>query len=580
VNAEVKSRRRGGRPLKLIVCGCDDEARAAFVRRLLELGDRAARASSRLEPKEEAAVEHAFIVVDCPGDLRTMANLAADVDVAILLVDARQGVGPETRWQAAAASLLGVTHVVPVVDNMDRVGFDCDLFKKIVADFRRFGAIKGFDAKRAVPMSSRQGDNISSPSAKMEWREGPPLVALLQGIAAGGSAERPMRLLVQESSHSDSGHILAGTLLSGRLQSGDEVMVAASGVRARVIGGGAEREAAGESDYVSIVLDGDLGASRGDVLCRPLERPPVVDQFAATLIWMSDDALLPGRSYLLEANARYSEAVVTEIKHRLDVETQMKLAAKTLKPNEAGFCNLALSRQIAIDAFESNPRTGSFHLLDRASGARVAWGMIAFPLRRATNLFRQRLSIGKIERGALKGQKPAILWFTGLSGAGKSTIANLVEEKLFERRAHTALLDGDNIRSGINRDLGFTEADRVENIRRVAEVAKLMVDAGLIVLCALISPFAADRRFVRELVEEDEFIEIFVDAPLEACIVRDPKGLYKRALAGEIANFTGVNQPYERPQSPELRFETVSQSAEEASDLILDYLVEKSFIRA
>ncbi|MBV8192443.1 MAG: adenylyl-sulfate kinase, partial [Alphaproteobacteria bacterium] len=305
---------------------------------------------------------------------------------------------------------------------------------------------------------------------------------------------------------------------------------------------------------------------------HPNARPDVVDQFAAHLIWMGDDKLLSGRSYLMKTGGRTLAAVVTEIKHRLDVNTHAKLAAKTLALNEIGFCNLATRTPVAIDAYVANRTTGAFILIDRFTNATVAAGMIAFPLRRATNIHVQRLAVDKAARAGIKGQKPVILWLTGLSGAGKSTVANLVEARLMARHAHTILLDGDNVRHGLNRDLGFTDADRVENIRRIGEVAKLMVEAGLIVLCSFISPFAAERRSVRDLVEPGEFVEIFLDTPLEVCVARDPKGLYKRALAGQIKNFTGVDQPYEPPTDPELRFLPAEQTAEEIADRIVAHL--------
>jgi bifunctional enzyme CysN/CysC len=325
-----------------------------------------------------------------------------------------------------------------------------------------------------------------------------------------------------------------------------------------------------------VLFEDEIAASRGDILCHPEERPEVVDQFAAHLIWMCDERLLPGRSYLLKTSGRTIPATVTEIKHRLDINTQEKLAAKTLGLNEIGFCNLALTAPVAIDPYEKNRSTGAFILIDRFSNATAAAGMIAFPLRRATNIHPQDLTVGKADRARIKHQKPAILWFTGLSGAGKSTVANLVEAKLLDRHVHTILLDGDNVRHGLNKDLGFTDADRVENIRRIGEVAKLMVEAGLIVLCSFISPFKAERRFVRELVEESEFIEIFLDTPLDVCIARDPKGLYKRALSGAIKNFTGIDQVYETPENPELIIGLESPRPENAAEKVLRYLDDRN----
>jgi bifunctional enzyme CysN/CysC len=323
---------------------------------------------------------------------------------------------------------------------------------------------------------------------------------------------------------------------------------------------------------VTLVFADEIDASRGDLLCDPLDRPEVVDQFAAHLIWMSEQELLPGRSYLMKIGGRTLPASVTEIKYGLDIDSQAKIAAKTLRLNEIGFCNLVMSTALAIDPYEANRVTGAFILIDRADNGVAAAGTIAFALRRASNVHPQQLSVGKAARSQLKRQKPKILWFTGLSGSGKSTIANLVETQLLRRHVHSSLLDGDNIRHGLNKDLGFTEADRVENIRRIGEVAKLMVDAGLIVLCAFISPFAAERRMVRELVDSDEFIEIFIDTPLAVCVERDPKGLYKKALAGQIKNFTGVDQAYERPENAEIVIGAECQHPEDAAKRILRYL--------
>lgn len=336
-------------------------------------------------------------------------------------------------------------------------------------------------------------------------------------------------------------------------------------------------ERAEAPDSVTLVFADEIDASRGDLLCDPLNRPDVADQFAAHLIWMSEEPLFPGRSYLLKCGVAAIPASVTEIKHRVDVEPQAQAAAKTLHLNEIGFCNLALSKPIAFDAYAENRTTGGFILIDRATDGVAAAGVIAFALRRASNVHRQALTVDKATRALLKHQKPVILWFTGLSGAGKSTIANALEAKLLQRRAHTVLLDGDNVRHGLNKDLGFTEVDRVENIRRVGEVAKLMVEAGLVALCSFISPFASERRLVRDLVEAGEFIEIFVDTPLADCIARDPKGLYKKALAGQIKNFTGVDQAYERPEAPEIVIGAECATPEQAADKIIAWMDARGF---
>jgi bifunctional enzyme CysN/CysC len=373
----------------------------------------------------------------------------------------------------------------------------------------------------------------------------------------------------------------AGTVASGSVRPGDEVVVAGSGRVTRIqriVTADGDLDAAHTGDAVTLVLADEIDIARGDMLAAPEQRPEVVDQLAAHLIWMSDDRLLPGRSYLMKIGTRTLPATVTEIKHRLDVETLAKHAAKTLALNEVGFCNLATSAAVAFDPYTENRETGAFILIDRFTNATAAAGLISFGLRRASNIHHQSLTVSKDARAEIKHQRPLILWFTGLSGAGKSTIANLVEAQLHARGLHTALLDGDNVRHGLNKDLGFTDADRVENIRRVGEVAKLMTEAGLIVLCAFISPFRAERRMVRELVADGEFIEVFVDTPLEDCIARDPKGLYKRALAGEIANFTGINQAYEIPQNAEIHLMAGRARADLSAQHVGDELLARRLI--
>jgi bifunctional enzyme CysN/CysC len=419
----------------------------------------------------------------------------------------------------------------------------------------------------------------------MPWHNGRSFLTYLENVdVETDRADAPLRLPVQwVNRRSDAFRGFAGAIASGRIQVGDEIVAAASGQKtriARIVAMGGDLFSAAAPDSVMVTFTDEIDASRGDVLCHPTARPNVADQFAAHLIWTNDDSLLPGRSYLMKINGRSLPASVTEIKHKLDVDTGAKTAAKTLSLNEIGFCNIAATAPVAFDSYDRNRTTGAFILIDRFSNATAAAGMIAFPLRRATNIHLQEQSVSKETRARLKHQSPAILWFTGLSGAGKSTVANLVESKLVERHAHTVMLDGDNVRHGLNKDLGFTEADRVENIRRVGEVAKLMVDAGLIVLCAFISPFRAERRMVRSLVGEREFIEIFIDAPLDICKERDPKGLYKRALAGEIKNFTGVDQHYEAPEVPELRLSSAEHSAEAIADEIVAYLQTNGMLHA
>jgi len=521
-----------------------------------------------------------FIVADCPGHeqyTRNMATGASNCDLAILLVDARKGLLVQTHRHANIVSLLGIRHVVLAVNKMDLVDYDQSVFESIVAAFKAASAALNFITVMPIPLSARRGDNVSAASARMPWHKGPDLLSFLeQADVDEAAAEKPLRFPVQWVNRPNLDFRgMAGTLASGRVARGDEIVVAASGKKtrvARIVTMDGDIERAEAPDSVTLVFADEIDASRGDVLCDPLNRPDVADQFAAHLIWMSEEQLYPGRSYLLKCGGAVLPASVTEIKHKVDVETQAQAAAKTLQLNEIGLCNLALSKPIAFDAYADNRVTGAFILIDRATHGVAAAGVIAFALRRASNVHRQALTLDKAKRSILKHQKPCVLWFTGLSGAGKSTIANIVETKLLQRRAHTILLDGDNVRHGLNKDLGFTEVDRVENIRRVGEVSKLMLEAGLIVLCSFISPFAAERRLVRDLVETGEFIEIFVDTPLEDCIARDPKGLYKKALAGQIKNFTGVDQDYERPEAPEIVIGADCAGPEQAADKIIAWM--------
>jgi bifunctional enzyme CysN/CysC len=407
----------------------------------------------------------------------------------------------------------------------------------------------------------------------LEFSEG---LARMPGADPAGA---PFRLAVRSADLSRRS--IDGTILSGRIEAGTEIAVADSGATARVVrivGARGECGGAEAGEAVTLGFAAPLDAAPGEMICAPDDRPAMAEQFAAYLLWTGEDRLLPGRSYLLEINGRAIAASVTEIKHRVSGANGEKIAARTLGRDDIGFCNLALDQPVAVDPFERFGATGAFRLIDRASEAAVAVGAIAFPLRRAANIHRQSLSVTKEVRAGLKGQKPVALWFTGLSGAGKSTVANLVEVKLAERGAHTITLDGDNLRHGLNRDLGFTEADRVENIRRVGELAKLMVEAGLIVLCSFISPFAAERRMARSLLGPDEFIEIFVDTPLETCMERDRKGLYKKALAGEIRNFTGIDQPYEIPERPEIVLRPGDGTAEQMAEIVLRLLEARGII--
>ncbi len=535
-----------------------------------------------------ATKTRAFIVADTPGHeqfTRNMATGASNADLAILLVDARKGLLTQTRRHAYIVSLLGIRTVVLAVNKIDLVGFDQHVFSTIVKDFEGFAAQLNFRSVTAIPVSARYGDNLSERSSRMPWYDGPTLVGFLETVDVGeDGAEKPFRLPVQWINRPNldfRGY--CGTVAGGTVKPGDEIVVAGSGRTSkvvRVIGpGGEDLGAAGAGDAVTLTLADEIDIARGDVLADPRHRPPVADQFAAHVIWMSEERLLPGRSYLMKIGARQVPVTVTDLKHRVDVNTLDHGAGKTLGLNEIGFCNLAAAVPIAFDPYGENRDTGAFILIDRMTNATAAAGLIDFPLRRATNIHTQDLAVSKQARAALKHQKPAILWFTGLSGAGKSTVANIVESKLHLRGVHTLMLDGDNVRHGLNKDLGFTDADRVENIRRVGEVAKLMVEAGLVVLCSFISPFQAERHMVRELVGEDEFWEVFVDAPIEACIARDPKGLYKRALKGEIKNFTGIDQAYERPENAEVVLDAVGQAPEALADQVIAALEARGVVQ-
>ena len=527
-----------------------------------------------------ATERRSFIVADTPGHeqfTRNMATGASNADLAIVLVDARKGLLTQTHRHSIIVSLLGVRHVVLAVNKIDLVDYSESVFRQIEADYRKFAETLRFRSLIALPISARHGDNVSSLSPRTPWHSGPHLLDHLESVEVEEDRRSaPFRLPVQwiNRPHQDF-RGFAGTIPAGRVARGDPVVAADSGRQSTVASllvGDREVEAAEAGDAVTLTLADEIDIARGDVLSGPDRRPEVADQFTAHLLWMSAEPMLPGRSYLLKIGGRTTPASITELKHRLDVSNFDKLAAKQLDLNEVGFCNIATTMPVAFDPYADNRDTGGFILIDRATNETAAAGMIAHGLRRATNVHRHGATVGREAHAALKHQKPAILWFTGLSGAGKSTIANLVEAKLHARGVHTTLLDGDNVRHGLNKDLGFTAADRVENIRRVGEVARLMTDAGLIVLCSFISPFRAERRLVRDTAAEGEFVEIFVDTPLATAIARDPKGLYKRALAGEIKNFTGIDQPYETPEAPEMTLNSAEETPEALADRVMKEL--------
>ena len=527
-----------------------------------------------------ATSKRKFIVADTPGHeeyTRNMATGASTADLAIVLVDSRQGILRQTRRHSYIASLLGIRHIVLAVNKIDLVGHDKAVFDRIVADYLAFAKDLGFKSIQPIPMSARFGDNVTTPSANMPWYDGPSLLDHLETVPVENDyLDRPFRFPVQFVNRPNLDFRgFSGQVASGSISVGDDVTVAKSGQLSKIkeiVTHDGNLETASEGQAVTIVLEDQLEVSRGNMLVAPESRPHVADQFQAHVIWFSADAMMPGRSYILRTEVDSVNATVTTLKHHVDINTFAHEAAKSLHMNEVGVCNISTQSPIAFDTYRENRVTGGFILIDRFTNATVGAGMIDHPLRRAQNVHWQALDVNKDARAGIKNQKPAVLWFTGLSGSGKSTIANTVEKLLHAKGKHTYILDGDNIRHGLNRDLGFTEEDRVENIRRVAEVARLMSDAGLIVLVSFISPFRSERRLARELMAPGEFIEIFVDTPMEECVRRDPKGLYKRALAGEIRNFTGVDSPYEAPESPEIHLHTLGHEAISMATQVEDYL--------
>ncbi len=524
-----------------------------------------------------------FIVADTPGHeqyTRNMATGASTADVAIVLVDARQGILPQTRRHSMIASLLGIRHIVLAVNKIDLVGFDEAVFERIAAEYRAFAEELGFTTIQPIPMSARYGDNVIRSSGKTPWYDGPSLLEHLETVDIEAEAEgKPFRFPVQYVSRPNLDFRgFSGTVAAGNIGVGERVTVAKSGKQTRIrriVTQDGDLDVASEGQAVTLLLEDEVELSRGNMLVTPEARPHVADQFSATLVWFDEKPLLPGRSYILRTETDEVSATVSQLKHRRNINNFSEEAATSLDLNEVGLCNFSTQAPIAFDAFSDNRTTGAFILIDRLTNATVGAGMIQRPLRRAANIHWQALDVTRQSRAELKHQKPAVLWFTGLSGSGKSTIASLLEKKLHAAGRHTYVLDGDNVRHGLNRDLGFTDEDRVENIRRVAETAKLMADAGLIVLVSFISPFRAERRMARELMNEGEFVEVFVDTPFEECARRDPKGLYAKALNGEIQNFTGVDSPYETPERADIHIETTARAPEELVDEIEAWLKER-----
>ena len=603
--------------LRLITCGSVDDGKSTLIGRLLHdtrglFADQIAtlEADSRRHGTQGEGIDYAllvdglsaereqgitidvayrffgtprrsFIVADCPGHeqyTRNMATGASTADLAVVLVDARKGVLTQTRRHSYICALLGIDQVVLAVNKMDLVGFDRAVFDAIVAEYRALATSLGIGYVTAIPVAALHGDNLLAGSDRTPWYTGPSLLDALEAapIPEPGSMV-PMRFPVQwvNRPHQDFRGFV-GTLASGTARAGDAVVVLPSGRRTRIdrvldADGCAVEAHAGQA--VTLTLADEVDVARGDVIAAADDAPEVADQFAAHILWMDGQPLLPGRSYWLKLGAATVGATVTEIKHKVDVNTQAQLAARHLELNEVGYCNIELDRPVAFEPYARNPALGGFILIDRLSNATAAAGTLDFALRRAGNIHWQHLDVDRRARARSLGQSPRCVWFTGLSGSGKSTLANLVDKRLHALGRHAFILDGDNVRHGLNRDLGFTDEDRVENIRRVAEVAKLMTEAGLIVLVSFISPFRAERRMARSLFGEGEFIEVFVDTPLAVAESRDVKGLYAKARAGELPNFTGIDSPYEVPEDAELVLDTLGEPADALAERIVERLL-------
>jgi bifunctional enzyme CysN/CysC len=528
-----------------------------------------------------------FIVADTPGHeqyTRNMVTGASTADVAVILIDARKGVLTQTRRHSYLVSLLGIKRVVVAVNKMDLVDFSHARFDEIEADYREFAAQIGLEHMTFIPMSALKGDNVTERSAHTDWYDGPTLIGFLETVPVDDErADGPLRFPVQWVNRPNLDFRgFSGEIVGGTVRPGDPVRVLPAGTLSTVdrivtMDGDLDEAIAGQS--VTLTLTDEIDASRGDLICAADAPAEVADQFEGHVIWMHEDAMLPGRPYLMKIGTRTVGVSIAHPKHRVDVNTLEHLAANTLELNEIGVCNLSLDRPIPFDPYGQNRNTGGFVIIDKLTQNTVGAGLLHFALRRSHNIHWQDVKVDKAARTELNSHGPGVVWMTGLSGAGKSTIANIVESKLHTLGVRTYLLDGDNVRHGLNRDLGFTDADRVENIRRIAEVAGLMVDAGLVVLVSFISPFRAERRLARDRVEDGEFIEVHVDASVSLAESRDPKGLYAKARRGELANFTGIDSPYERPESPEVYVDTATTTPEAAADAVVAALRERGILR-
>jgi bifunctional enzyme CysN/CysC len=519
-----------------------------------------------------------FIVADTPGHeqyTRNMVTGASTADAAILLVDARKGLLTQTRRHSYLVSLIGIRHLALAVNKMDLVGYSQERFREIEEAYLAFARQVGASDVTCIPVSALKGDNVVDAGSQMPWYRGPTLTDWLETVEVDEQRLQhlPFRLPVQWVNRPNPDFRgFAGTIASGRIYPGDRVKVLPSGREsrvARIVAAGGDLEQAGTGQSITLTLADEIDVTRGDLVVAAGAPAEVADQFDATVVWMGEQPMLRGRTYAMKLGAKTVAATVAPLRYRINVNTLEHLAAERLELNEIGVCELELDQPVAFDSYAENRETGGFILIDRLTNDTVGAGMLRFALRRAQSIHIQHVDVDKAARARLKGQRPCVIWLTGLSGAGKSTIANLVEKRLHAMGRHTYILDGDNVRHGLAKDLGFNDEDRVENIRRLAEVAKLMVDAGLIVLTAFISPFRAERRMARDLLGADEFVEVFVDTPLDVAEQRDPKGLYKKARRGEIKNFTGIDSPYEAPEAPEIRIETAAESADRAAERII-----------
>ena len=522
-----------------------------------------------------------YIVADTPGHeeyTRNMATGASTADIAIILVDAEQGVLTQTRRHSFIVSMVGVKKVLLAINKLDLVDYSEEVYNNIVSEYQEFANnALNIDSITPIPISALMGDNVVHKSQNTPWYNGQTIMQYLETVEVHDQKiSQSFRMPIQWVNRPNSEFRgFSGLIASGKIKSGEEVKILPGGKKSSIKdivtwSGNLESASAGQS--VTVTLDDEIDISRGDVMISAKSSCGESDQFQAHVLWMNDDAMMPGRQYLLKSNTQSATLTLGKLKHKIDVNTLEHLPAKILQLNEIGVCNLSLDKRIAFDPYEENQTMGGFIIIDRMSNNTVGMGLIDFALRRSENIHWQKMDVSKESRAKQKLQTPKVIWFTGLSGSGKSSIANILEKKLQSLGRHTITLDGDNIRHGLNRDLGFTEADRVENIRRVGELAKLMLDSGLICITSFISPFESERSMARTLVSENEFIEVFVDTPLSVCEQRDVKGLYAKARAGEIPNFTGISSPFEAPKNPEIRIDTTNISAEEAANQIVEFL--------